>query len=234
MWSHHSSACLREVRFVAFFIWFLKKQNKTKQNLLYFSLVYPLGVFFLSRHYESSHISFLLALLGKLVSVFADILHLGHCTIGRDWITTCNYLPFVFILYASLFFFVAGFALMQVGLAYSNTYNWILLRSSWSFSWNVFHWETFASHAGKFIGWRKLLSIMEILILDFGYLCHWRSSMRISSYSVPCGGVGFPAPTTVDSDVSPVSHSSLVETFNLKMIQYLYYIFGWIVSSKKN
>lgn len=87
--------------------------------------------FYLSRYYESC-VFLHLALLGKLVSIFADALYLGLCTIGRDW----TYYMWVFaFLYSSfdvsLFFFAAEFALMQVGLASLNTYIWILLRSSW-------------------------------------------------------------------------------------------------------
>lgn len=114
----------------------------------------------------------------------------------------------------SLFYFVAGFALLQVGLASSN--------SIFEFSWgppdplleNSFTEVHLAFPAGKFVGWRMLLSIMESLTLDFGYLCYWISSKRTSNYFVTLGRCGFSWPITVDSNVDPVSHSAWVEMIN--------------------
>lgn len=49
-------------------------------------------------------VSLPLALFGKLISVFADTLYLGHSTVGCDWFTTCDCLHFVFILWCFFVF----------------------------------------------------------------------------------------------------------------------------------
>lgn len=68
-------------------------------------------------------------------------------------------------------------------------------------------------HVGRFVGWRKLLSITEVFMLDFGYFCHWISSKRTNNYLGTLWKFGYSWPVPVDTKINPVSHSALVEIF---------------------